>query len=337
LSSENTTAEHGQTRAEPIKVALSYALAIVCLVWVFHDYDFSDLLRRIATMNPLLVTFAIICDVLSFVCQGWRWRLLLKPFDSISVLRSTQAIYSGTFVNEVLPLKLGELLRAYLITRWTSVKLATVATCIVIERLFDGFWLVAAFLVTMIFIPLPRRFIEAGDVLSALILILIGLLAVVAWHASLPDAGVGPTAPVVRSLRPLLNRFAVELRVIVYSRSSFWAFALSLLVISLQWLAFWLAMLGFGLHLPLLTVVAVFVIVHVGTSLPGAPSNIGTFQFLTVFALTFFSVDKTSATGFSLIVFVLLSTHLCLLGFWAFGRSGLTLFGLRNRLSKSKW
>jgi hypothetical protein len=37
----------------------------------------------------------------------------------------------------------------------------------------------------------------------------------------------------------------------------------------------------------------------------------------------------------SVIVFVLLSTHLWMLGFCAFGRSGLTLFGLRNELSKS--
>ena len=129
-------------------MALSYTLAIGCLVWVFHDYDFSDLLRRLATMNLLLVAMAIICDVLSFVCQGLRWRLLLRPFGSISILRTTQAIYSGMFVNEVLPMKLGELLRAYLISRWTSVKLGTVATSIVIERLFDGLWLAVAFVVT---------------------------------------------------------------------------------------------------------------------------------------------------------------------------------------------
>jgi uncharacterized protein (TIRG00374 family) len=339
-------------------MALGYVLAIACLVWVFHDYDFSDLFRRVAAMNLLLVTLAIICDVLSFVCQGWRWRLLLQPFESVSVLRTTQAIYSGMFVNEVLPLKLGELLRAYLMSRWTAVKLSTIAASIVIERLFDGFWLAAAFLVTLIFIPLPRRFIEAGEALSALTLILIGLFIAVAWRTPSPNSFVRSTAPdgtpypktivnngaakrksrvpgLTRSLRALFNQLAVELRMIVCSPATLWAFALSLILRSLQWLAFWLAMLSFGLHLPLLTVAAVFVIVHVGTSLPGAPSNIGTYQFFTVFALTFFGVDKTSAAGFSVVVFVLLSTHLWVLGFSAFGRSGLTLFGLRNELRKS--
>jgi uncharacterized protein (TIRG00374 family) len=357
LTSKETTAHHKKLRGW-LRMALSYALAIACLVWVFHDYDFSDLLRRVVTLNPLLVAMAIICDVLSFVCQGLRWRLLLKPFGSISVLRATQAIYSGMFVNEVLPMKLGELLRAYLVSRWTSVKLATVATSVVIERLFDGFWLATAFVMTMIFIPLPRRLIEAGDALGALVLILIGLLIALSlrrtsFPAFVAGAHVGDVRhsqnrsseggerkrkPVewslARSLGARLDRIAVELRAILHAPSSLSAFALSLLLVSLQWFAFWLAMLAFGLRLSPLTAAAVFVIVHVGTLLPGEPANIGTYQFFTFFGLVLFGVDKTSAAGFSLVVFVLLSVHTWGLGFWALRRSGLTLLGMRTELSK---
>jgi uncharacterized protein (TIRG00374 family) len=348
-----------QKRRVWIRIALSYALAIACLVWVFHDYDFSDLLRRVASMNLLLVAMAITCDALSFVCQGLRWRRLLQPFGSISVLHATQAIYSGMFVNEVLPMKLGELLRVYLISRWTFVKLGTVATLIVIERLFDGFWLVTAFVLTMIFIPMPRRLIEVGDALGALVLILIGLLMALSWRSSslhafvrtqVRDGGHWPqrtpegeeeakrnsvARSLARSLGPLLNRLGVELKVIADSPSSLFAFALSLLLVSLQWLAFWLVMLAFGLPLSPLQGAAVFVIVHVGTSLPGTPGNIGSYQFFTVLGLTLVGVDKASATGFSLVAFILLSTHICVLGFWAFRRSSLTLFGMRTELSKS--
>jgi hypothetical protein len=62
LTSKETTAHHKKLRGW-LRMALSYALAIACLVWVFHDYDFSDLLRRVVTLNPLLVAMAIICDV----------------------------------------------------------------------------------------------------------------------------------------------------------------------------------------------------------------------------------------------------------------------------------
>ena len=234
-------------------------------------------------------------------------------------------------------------------------KISTVATSIVIERLFDGFWLVAGFVVTMIFIPLPRRLIEAGDALSALVLILICFLIAISLRAASPvrEANVSgesdyPQAiakeaeakrnSVARTLagspRALLRRLAVELRVIIYSRTSLVAFALSLMILSLQWLAFWLVMLAFGLRLSPLAASAIFVIVHVGSSMPGAPANIGTYQFFTVLGLVIFGVDKTSAVGFSVVVFILLSAHIWVLGFWAMRRSGLTLFGLRTELSK---
>jgi uncharacterized protein (TIRG00374 family) len=342
-----------------IKVALSYTLAIACLAWVFHDYDFSDLPGRVARMNLLLVAIAIIFDFLSFVGQGLRSQLLLRPFGSISVLRATQAIYSGLFVNEVLPLKLGELLRAYLISRWTSVKLGTVASSILIERFCDGFWLVAAFVVTMIFVSLPRRLIEAGDALGILVFILLGLLIGLAWwtmSAHFADEGVHVSDghqysqrasesakkkrnqvswSLTRSLGGSLYRFAVGLRVMLYSRSCLFAFCLSLLLVSLQWIALWLVTVAFGLRLTLLEVAAVFMIVRVGTSVPGAPANIGSYQFFTVLGLTLFGTDKTSAAGFSLVVFVLLSTHIWILGFWSLRRSGLTLSGMRTQLSKS--
>lgn len=356
---ENIRAGHGQKLRMWIRMTLSYALAIACLVWVFHDYDFSDLLKRVATMNFLLVGMAIIFDFSSFVIQGFRYQLLLRPFGSISVLRATQAIYSAMFVNEVLPMKLGELLRAYLISRWTSVKLGTVASSIFIERLFDGFWLVAGFMVTMIFMPLPRRLIEAGDALSILVFILLGLLIGLSWWTTSPhfpekgahvdddedylqrDQKAGEEKRnqvawgLARSLSGSVYRFAVGLRLMVYSLSSLIAFGLSLLLVSLQWVAFLLLMLAFGLHLALPAVVAVFVIIRVGTLLPGAPANIGTYQFFTVLGLTLFGTDKASAAGFSLVVFVLLSTHIWVLGFWALRHSGLTLFGVRTHLTKS--
>jgi uncharacterized membrane protein YbhN (UPF0104 family) len=93
-------------------------------------------------------------------------------------------------------------------------------------------------------------------------------------------------------------------------------------------------MLAYGFRLTPLTAAAVFVIVHIGSSVPGAPASIGTYQFFAVLGLVLFGVDKTSAAGFSLVAFVLLSVHIWVLGFWALRRSGLTLRGIRVELSK---
>ena len=112
------------------------------------------------------------------------------------------------------------------------------------------------------------------------------------------------------------------------------AFVLSLALLLLQGTSFWFVMLAYGLHQPFAAGIVVFLIVHLGTALPSAPANIGTYQFFTVLGLTLLGVDKTSAAGFSLVVFALLSAPLWALGFWAFGRSGLTLLGMRAELNK---
>jgi ABC-type branched-subunit amino acid transport system permease subunit len=80
--------------------------------------------------------------------------------------------------------------------------------------------------------------------------------------------------------------------------------------------------------------VAVYVIVGLGTALPNTPANVGSYQFFTVLGLTLFGVDKTSATGFSLVVFTLLSLPLLIIGFLALSRSGMSLAAIREELQR---
>ena len=287
---------------------LGYTLGLVCLVWVFHNYDFGDLLRRVGAMNPYWVVEAILCDVLSYVCQRLRWRLLLRPFGSISILRSTQAIYAGLFVNEMLPMKLGEFVRAYLVSRWISVKLGSVAASILVERLCDGVWLATGIAVTILLVPLPRHLVEAGDVFWIGILVVLFLFALLAFSgrgispnsSSHIERGVdsGPGVQVTdadgapgsftlweklsNGVVTLVRRLSLELHMIGWSRGMLLAFALSLALLLLQGTSFWLVMLAYGLRQPFAPGIAVFLIVHLGTALPSAPANIGTYQFFTV-------------------------------------------------------
>ena len=93
-------------------------------------------------------------------------------------------------------------------------------------------------------------------------------------------------------------------------------------------------MRAYGLQLPLAPAFAVFIIVHLGTVLPMAPANVGSYQFFTVLGLTIFGVDKGTAAGFSLVVFIVLTLPLWMIGLWAFGASDLTLLEARSELSK---
>jgi hypothetical protein len=69
------------------------------------------------------------------------------------------------------------------------------------------------------------------------------------------------------------------------------------------------------------------------TAIPSAPANVGTYQFLTVLGLTLFGAEKTMATSFSIVAFVVLTIPLLLIGFAAILRIGLNLRSLRNELT----
>jgi hypothetical protein len=308
-----------------IKSVFGYLFAAVCLVWVFHDIHVERLLEHIAV-------------ILSYLCQGWRWRLLLKPVGDVSVLRATQAIYIGLFTNEVMPMRFGELVRAYLVSRWVSARFVAIIPSMAVERLFDGVWLGVAIGLTTMFVPLPKDLIEAGDILGMIVLIATGLFVYAVFRKQKAPAeqttqqssGWKP----LQIIRSFIEHLASGLRDIGTSRSVYLAFGLSLLFLALQALAFWLILWGYGLRLSFWVGFVVLLIVHLGTAIPNAPANVGTYQFFCVVGLTLFGVEKTLATGFSVVVFLLLTVPLWIIGFFALSRSGMTLSTIRNEINK---
>ena len=80
----------------------------------------------------------------------------------------------------------------------------------------------------------------------------------------------------------------------------------------------------------------VFLIVHLGTMVPSAPSNIGTYQFFCVAALTLFGVGKTEAAGFSLVAFAILTLPALVIGFIALARTGMTLASIKETVKRHK-
>lgn len=319
------------------KSLLGYAIAAACLLWVFHDIDFRELSDSLKTINWWYVMAAVLFDILSYVCQGIRWSLLLRPVGRVSSLRATEAIYAGLFVNEILPMRLGEVLRIYLVSQWALVRFAAVIPSILVERFVDAIWLALAFGVTVLFVPLPKYLVDAEWILASIALAaaVLFIYLVVARRGEKTGGQEGKPAGkrVFGRISDLLSHMAGGIRDIGQSRYLYSSFFISLFFLVGQILSFWLVMPAFGLNLSFWHGAAIFLIVHVGTVIPSAPSNLGTYQFFTVVGLTLFGVDKTLATGFSVVVFVILTAPLWAIGFFVFGRLGLSLKDIRTKIA----
>ncbi len=334
-STVNLAAEsHAGRGRRLVRASLGYLLAAAGLVWVLHDVHLRTMLLSMTHVDWTWVGLAVVFDVLSYVCQGARWSLLLSPTGTLSTLRATQAIYIGLFTNEIVPMRLGEVVRAYLVSRWLPARFATVISSMLIERFLDGIWLAAAMGLTAIFLPLPKDLLRAGDLLGVVVLVAIVFFLWLVLKRSVETATV--RQPAARGpaiwLRGFAGHLAEGVQRIGLSRTFYAAAGLSLALLGLQIMAFWLVMWACNLRLSFWIGAVVLLIVHLGTAIPNAPSNVGTYQFFTVVGLTFFGVEKSQAAGFSIVVFVLLTLPLWLIGLWSLSRSGMTLRALRSEM-----
>ncbi|MEJ7605681.1 MAG: lysylphosphatidylglycerol synthase transmembrane domain-containing protein [Bryobacteraceae bacterium] len=136
-----------------------------------HDFEPEKLAGEIAAMNWKWVAAAVVFDILVYFLQGWRWSLLLRPVADIPFSRSVRAIYVGLFANEILPLRTGEVIRCYLQARWSGLPFTVVLSSALIERVFDGIWLIVCLLVTMRFVQLPDIYTGLGQALALIVLL----------------------------------------------------------------------------------------------------------------------------------------------------------------------
>jgi len=304
---------------------LGYVVAAGCLVWILYDVDFKTLISGVMHLNGWYVLSAIAFDVLSYLFQGIRWVLLLQRPKRLPVLRATQAIYAGLFLNEVLPMRIGEIARGYLVARWLERGFATILPSMVVERLLDGLWLALGVSIAAIFVPLPASLLRVRNILGVAMALSTVFFAyvVVLRKEGMVETRRGKVAA-------FIHRFELKLREIGQSDFLYAACGVSALYFVSQMLSFWLVMQAYGLNLNLWTGAAVLLIIHMGTLIPNAPANVGTYQFFCTLGLTLLGVDKSVAAGFSIIVFLVLTVPLWIIGFFAVSHTGMTIGGLRR-------
>jgi len=301
---------------------LGYALSAGCLVWVLHSYRIADLLPQLRQLEWRWVALGVGLDLSVYVCHAWRWVLLYRPVDRLPFWRTVQAIYVGLFANEVLPLRVGELIRCYLVAHWNDQLLSVVFASAAIERLIDGAWMIISFILAAQHLKgIPGWLTDTVRFFEALVIAGSLLLAYVMIHKSHAHAMVreSPWAAVLRHVVEGLHTMGNW-------RTLARVMPVSFLYLVLQVFSYWALMKSFQLDLSAWDAAAVLAIVRLGTAVPNAPANIGLIQAACVIALNdVFGVERNDATTFSFVLFLALTLPLLLGGAIATALTGLNL------------
>jgi len=120
-----------------LQVGLAAVITALMLLYALWGVDFPRLGRLLAGADYTLLLPFEAALVLFFVFTGLRWNLILRSQGRYSLRQSGPAMMIGFAGNNVLPAHLGELVRAVVFARQSSVPAAAVFMTLVVERILD--------------------------------------------------------------------------------------------------------------------------------------------------------------------------------------------------------
>ena len=121
-------------------VSITVPLVIIAIFFWLNGDRLVEVPKLLLQVNPALVLVAFVIFYLGFPLRGYRWTLLLRGTGAnIPVRDSTEIIFLSWLVNCIVPAKLGDVYRAYLLKINSSVSLSRTFGTVFIERVLDVF------------------------------------------------------------------------------------------------------------------------------------------------------------------------------------------------------
>jgi len=260
------------------------------------------------------------------------------------------SLYSATIIgymaNNLLPARLGEFVRAYILARREGLNGSAVFASLVIDRLFDGFSVLLMLLLTLFTIQLPKGMEDAGTAVRAGGVVMFLLYAGVILLLFLLKLRPAITLQFVgRILKPLPQ--AISERVISLLSSFISGIKLSVKVahiaaLVLLSLSVWIfcvlpldfVLQGFGIHLPITASMFIMVLLVFAVMVPASPGFIGTYHYACFKGLSVFGIPETTSVSISLIIHGTSFFPVIAAGFYHLWKEGLSFHSLEDMTRK---
>ena len=252
---------------------VSTLIPLALIAYFARNVDWSEAFGTLRRADPLYVVAALGVYYLSFPIRAIRWaRLLREGGADIKGRDLLRILMLGWFVNCLVPAKLGDLYRSYLVKRRFGISLSRTVGVVVAERLLDLF-VVFALLVVGGYVAFGRTIAPDLNILYATgaglgLLMAVGLVAIYAVAPRV--ARFFPRDCLVVLISPLQDPVAGPLTLLV------WFFEAGRLLFVLG---------ALGLYLPPSQIVFVAVASSLLTTVPLTPAGFGFVEIAMVYVL----------------------------------------------------
>jgi uncharacterized protein (TIRG00374 family) len=219
--------------------------------------------------------------------RTWRWGLLLEPVAKLPFSKLNAASAVGIMALVLLPFRLGEFARPYLVAERPKLRVSAALSSVVVERVADGLFTAVLLILTLLAVPEGTRglsaFRLAGGIVFAIFAALLAFLVLA--YRNRPRA-VGLTHRLLDPFSPrlaeraagMMDAFIHGLRLVPSRRKVALFFALTGTYWAVNGLGIQVLARSFDFHLRLLDAYTVLGVLVVGVMIPAGPGMVGTFQ-----------------------------------------------------------
>jgi len=302
-------------------------ISIGGIYWAFKDFQFSDFK---ASMQEVEIIYLVIATILlwgSVWLRALRWKWLFKKADSPSVLSLYRAELIGYFGNNVLPLRLGELLRSYIVGKENHLSKSFVIGTVVLERLMDMLALISLAFLLVLFYPLEesiRDYVLWSGIMS---IFTITIFLIILHRIKIIKADYKILIILKRIIDGILSiRKRMVIPVIISS----------LLIWCIYWIDVFLLQKAFQFNLSWIQVLTVLVISSAALSIPSAPGMIGTFHAAVKYTMVdLFAYSANDGNSFAILMHAYGYILFTLLGAYYFMKSQFHESAIENVIAGS--
>jgi hypothetical protein len=287
------------------RAIVGIAISVVALALVVRTVDVPAAAEVLRTAQPQWIALLVAFIVGDILLRALRWRVLLAPVARVPYRTVLASLLVGYLANNVLPARLGEVVRSADLGTRTGLSASLILGTIVIERVVDTVVVVAIAAVAIL--VLSVRGIVASAVLVGLALSALLVLAIAAaiWAHRLPGADrvAGAIARWPR-VRGVLARLRDGLSVAKDVRTMMTAVVLSLGSWSLAVLAFAAGAQAVGVEPTIGQAALLAAGTNLATAIPAGPGYVGTFELAAVTIAASVGIAREPALAFAVLVHV---------------------------------
>jgi glycosyltransferase 2 family protein len=329
------------------KAVVGVTISVVLLYVTFSGMNLGEVWQQLRGVNVPIFAAATVLITSVFWIRAWRWRAILEPVADVPFRARFAAVNIGFMGNNLLPARMGEFMRAYSLSRVAPVSIVATLASLVVERLFDGIFVIGLLFLAMLAPDFPlmagtqqlalpgtdQSFTIAG--LARSLAVILGVMVVFLFALVFMPAravGVAETVvsvlpksmrrPVVSALEAFLRGAGVLRRPKLLLRVSAWSAVLWL------WNAvgFWVAFHAFGFTLPYSAAVFFASAIALAASVPSAPGFVGPWHLMATFVLArMWGVDLNAAGAFAVGFHLAGFVPVTLMGLYYAWRTGLSV------------